>query len=78
MWIIPAAGGVGERRVGDLLCHSARWSPDGHRIACATGTRIVVLNTDGAANIRWDLFQFQLPPYYGPQMASACGGDFST
>jgi Tol biopolymer transport system component len=58
MWIIPAAGGAG-RRVGELLCHSARWSPDNRRIACATGTRIVVLNTDSASE--YTVGSFSLP-----------------
>lgn len=46
LWIIPTMGGS-PRRVGDVLCDFAQWSPDNRRIACISGTRIIVLNADG-------------------------------
>ncbi len=31
LWVVPAVGGV-PRRLGQLIAHEARWSPDGERI----------------------------------------------
>lgn len=47
LWIVPAQGGTG-RRVGDAVCHSARWSPDNRTIACASGTSILLFDSDGS------------------------------
>lgn len=47
LWVVPVAGGA-PRRVSDILCHSARWSPDNRRIACAVRTTIIVMNADGS------------------------------
>jgi Tol biopolymer transport system component len=47
IWIVPTQGGV-PFRVGDALCHEARWSPDGSRIACTSGTTVRLLNSDGS------------------------------
>jgi hypothetical protein len=41
--------GGAPRLVGDLMCSSARWSPDNRRIACVRGTNIFVANSDGSA-----------------------------
>jgi Tol biopolymer transport system component len=49
LWIIPAQGGGTPQRVGNILCRSARWSPDNTTIACATGTSIILVNSDGSA-----------------------------
>lgn len=49
LWIIPTQGGL-PRRVSDLLCHFAQWSPDDRRIACISGMRIIVLDSDGFAS----------------------------
>jgi Tol biopolymer transport system component len=46
LWIIPAHGGPGKR-VGDVLCKVARWSPDNQRIACISGTSIMLLSQEG-------------------------------
>jgi len=48
LWLLPLNGGA-PRLVGDLMCSSARWSPDNRRIACARGTNIFVANSDGSA-----------------------------
>ena len=47
LWTIPVEGGV-ARRLGNVLCAWARWSPDNRRIACASGTSIVILGSDGS------------------------------
>jgi Tol biopolymer transport system component len=47
LWTIPVEGGTG-RRVGDVLCSWARWSPDNSKIACASGTSISILGSDGS------------------------------
>jgi len=46
LWIIPARGGPGKR-MGDVLCKLARWSPDNQRIACVSGTAITLLSQEG-------------------------------
>ena len=45
LWILPLAGGA-PSRVGNLLCHTAAWSPDGRQIAFAYGNGIY-LTSDG-------------------------------
>ncbi len=47
LWIIPAQGGV-PHRVGSLMCHTARWSPDNHQIAYSRGTSLFVSNANGS------------------------------
>jgi len=47
VWIMPSQGGAGSR-VGDVQCRQARWSPDNRRIACLTGTMIILINSDGS------------------------------
>jgi Tol biopolymer transport system component len=49
LWIIGAYGEA-PRRVGDAFCNFARWSPDNRKIACAGGTTIVVLDSDGSGS----------------------------
>lgn len=46
LWIVPAQGGA-PRRVGSLLCHAARWSPDDREIACASGNKILLTEAEG-------------------------------
>lgn len=46
LWIVPMNGGLAHQ-LASLACELARWSPDGQRIACANGTSITVVNSDG-------------------------------
>jgi serine/threonine protein kinase/Tol biopolymer transport system component len=46
LWVQPVLGGS-PRRVGDLLAHSAAWSPDGSRIAYTSGADLLVAGADG-------------------------------
>lgn len=59
LWVVPVSGGT-PRRVGDILCHSARWSPDNRKIACAVRTTIMVMNAD--ASDAFTLASFPLRP----------------
>ena len=47
LMIVPLPGGA-PRRVGDLLAHDASWSPDGLRIAYASGHELYVAQADGS------------------------------
>lgn len=47
LWTIPVHGGT-PRRVGDMKCEIARWSPDNRRIACASRTDIILMDADGS------------------------------
>lgn len=47
LWTIPVGGGSAQR-LGNVLCSWARWSPDNRKIACASGTSITILDSDGA------------------------------
>jgi len=47
LWIVSAQGRA-SRRVGDVLCRFARWSPDGRRIACIAGTTVILVESDGS------------------------------
>lgn len=47
LWTITIQGGT-PRRVGNVLCQTARWSPNNRRIACASGTSIVIVASDGS------------------------------
>jgi len=47
LWTIAVDGGS-THRVGDVLCEWARWSPDNRKIACASGTSIIILHSDGS------------------------------
>ncbi|MBZ5489853.1 MAG: hypothetical protein LAO76_02860 [Acidobacteriia bacterium] len=46
LWILPVRGGT-PHQVGDMLCDSARWSPDNHQIACINGASISICDSDG-------------------------------
>lgn len=48
LWIVPIQGGE-PRRAGNISCHSAAWSPDGKRIAYATGNGIYLTSDQGAS-----------------------------
>jgi Tol biopolymer transport system component/DNA-binding winged helix-turn-helix (wHTH) protein len=44
--VLPMFGGS-VRLVGEILCQSAAWSPDGRRIAYSFGSDVLVANSDG-------------------------------
>jgi len=46
LWILSLQG-ANLRRVGDILCDSARWSPYNRQIACARGASIYLLDDQG-------------------------------
>ena len=46
-WIVPLPIGS-RRRLGDVIGHSAAWSPDGHQVVYASGFDIYVANHDGS------------------------------
>jgi DNA-binding winged helix-turn-helix (wHTH) protein/Tol biopolymer transport system component len=46
VWAIPTLGHT-TRRVGDLKCNSASWSPDGEHIACAAANILSIARADG-------------------------------
>lgn len=48
LWTVPVEGGTTAHRLGEVLCAWARWSPDNRRVACASGTSIVILGSDGS------------------------------
>jgi serine/threonine protein kinase/Tol biopolymer transport system component len=47
-WIVPLPIGT-RRRLGDVIGHSAAWSPDGHQLVYASGFDLYVANHDGSA-----------------------------
>jgi len=47
-WIVPLPIGA-RRRLGDVIGHSATWSPDGHQLIYASGFDLYVANHDGSA-----------------------------
>lgn len=47
LWRQPARGGS-PRRVGNIMAHSATWSPDGREIAYSAGEGIFVAESDGS------------------------------
>jgi len=51
LWILNTDG-KNPRRVGDLLCHAAAWSPDTRRIAYALGSSLYEISTDNAGGAR--------------------------
>jgi DNA-binding winged helix-turn-helix (wHTH) protein/Tol biopolymer transport system component len=46
LWVMPLAGGA-PRRLGDLIAQDAVWSPDGQRIAYASGSTLYAIQADG-------------------------------
>jgi len=48
LWIVPVPGGQ-PRQVGEIRCHAAVWSPDGHRIAFAAQNAIFLTEDNGAS-----------------------------
>ena len=48
VWQLPLPSGA-PRRVGEVLAHSARWSPDGGEIAYANGSSLYVVKGDGSS-----------------------------
>lgn len=69
IWYLSTQDGV-SRRIGDLVCHSARWSPGNQRVACATGTAIIVADFNG-------LHKRSLPPFNRPPAVLAWSPDGS-
>jgi Tol biopolymer transport system component/predicted Ser/Thr protein kinase len=47
LWAFPALGGS-PRRLGQILCHDAAWSPDGKTILYAKGQDLHVAGSDGS------------------------------
>ena len=47
LWVIPTGGGV-ARRLGNLLCHDATWSPDGQSVIYASGNDLMMARIDGS------------------------------
>lgn len=48
LWIISTDGKNAPFRVGNLQCRAASWSRGQHRIACASGTFIILTQNDGS------------------------------
>jgi eukaryotic-like serine/threonine-protein kinase len=48
-WIVPLPTGT-RRRLGDVIGHSATWSPDGRQLLYANGSDLFVGNPDGSAS----------------------------
>lgn len=46
LWVVPAFGGS-PQRVGEIVCSTATWSPDGERIAYTFDRDVRVANNDG-------------------------------
>ncbi len=46
LWVVPLPGGP-ARRVGDVLAHTAAWSPNGSQIAYGRGLSLFVVPKDG-------------------------------
>jgi Tol biopolymer transport system component len=47
-WIVPLPVGP-RRRLGDVVGHSAAWSPDGRQLIYANGSDLYIANHDGTA-----------------------------
>jgi Tol biopolymer transport system component len=55
LWILPVTGGH-PRRVGEIHCHAAVWSPDGSRIAFAEQNTIYITSDQGSTNHQLQTF----------------------
>ncbi len=58
LWAMATEGGP-PRRIGDVLCAAARYSPDNQKIACTAWNTVVLMDTDGTH--RHTLFSFVFP-----------------
>jgi serine/threonine protein kinase/Tol biopolymer transport system component len=47
LWILPTSGGP-PHRLNDVTADGARWSPDGRRIAYATGSELYLIDRNGS------------------------------
>src|SRR5262249_30431097 len=47
-WIVPLPAGA-PRRLGEVMAHSAAWSPDGRHLLYANGADLYVADRDGSA-----------------------------
>jgi dipeptidyl aminopeptidase/acylaminoacyl peptidase len=47
IWILPTSGGA-PHRLNDVTAMSAAWSPDGRRIAYATGSQLYIIDRNGS------------------------------
>jgi eukaryotic-like serine/threonine-protein kinase len=47
-WVVPLPTGA-PRRLGDVIGHSAAWSPDGQQLVFANGSDLYLANHDGTA-----------------------------
>jgi Tol biopolymer transport system component/DNA-binding winged helix-turn-helix (wHTH) protein len=47
LWVVSVLGGT-PRRLGNMLAHSASWSPDGRRLVYATGGELFIAQADGS------------------------------
>ncbi len=50
LWSVPTHSGT-PMRVGDILCHSAAWSPSGKFIAFARGNSVYVTDSEGKSQV---------------------------
>ena len=46
LWVLPVPGGS-PRRVGNIVAHTATWTPDGSHIIYGNGSTLYVCNVDG-------------------------------
>src|SRR5262249_26175542 len=47
LWILPLPAGS-ARRLGDILAHTASWTPDGHNIVYGKGSTLYICKADGS------------------------------
>lgn len=59
LWVMPAVGGA-PRRLPGICASAAAWSPDGRRLAFATGTDLYLGNSDGTHSRQLAALQFGL------------------
>lgn len=56
VWVYPLDGGQ-PHQLGNVQAHAAVWSPNGKRVAYASGRAIYVVNADGSGNRELVVFQ---------------------
>ena len=49
IWVLPTSG-ASPRRLGEVMGHSAAWSPDGQRIVYALGSDLYLVQPDGSGS----------------------------